>query len=183
MKYLLFTILAIVIALGSASAEIIRVKTIIKVEHTGKYASTAVEKSPAVATSGESVALSASISPKERRLKKMCDCIEANVEALKHLGIDKNDKSYTELGDVYFNRAGDKDVERAFLCYYLGAKNNEPYAFYLLASYYETGYSHSSFYIRANTSIAVAFYEKAAEFSVAGAKERAELLLKSLPAY
>lgn len=183
MRYLLFTILAIVMASGSVSAEIIKIKTITKVEHNGKYASSAAGKPSVIATSGESVVPLANLSPKEQRAKLMSDCVESNIESLKHLSIDKNDRSYTELGDVYFNRAGDKDIERAFLCYYFGAKNNEPYAFYLLASYYETGYSRSSFYLRANTNLAVAFYEKAAEFSVAGAKERAEILLKTLPGY
>ena len=183
MRYLLLIILAIIMASGSASAEIIRIKTIIKVGRNGKYASSAVEKPSVAVMSGESASKSENLSPKERRAEMMHSCIESNIEALKHLDIGKNDKSYTELGDVYFNRTSGKDIERAFLCYYLGAKNNEPDAFYLLASFYETGYSNSSFYLRANTNLAVAFYEKAAELSVAGAQERADMLLKSLPAY
>ncbi len=105
-------------------------------------------------------------------------CIESNISKLCSVQIEKVNTTYTALGDSYINAKGDDNVKRAFLCYYLGAKQNEPDAFYLLATYYETGLRQGNFSIQQNLKLAIAFYEKAAEMSVIGAKEKAESLKK-----
>lgn len=105
------------------------------------------------------------------------NCIMDNIKLLgKRQTIDYSaSKSHTELGDSYFNKG---DIHKAFLHYYLGAQNNEPYSYYLLASYHETGYEHGAFVLNRNIDMAIAFYEKAAELNVPGAKEQIEKLLK-----
>lgn len=105
-------------------------------------------------------------------------CIESNIAKLNSLKIDKVSSSYTALGDSYINTKGEDNVKRAFLCYYLGAKQNEPEAFYLLATYYETSFYQGNFAIHRDLTLASALYEKAAEMSVPGAKEKAESLKK-----
>lgn len=103
------------------------------------------------------------------------NCIVDNIKLLgKNQIIDYSEsKSHTELGDTYFNKGY---IHKAFLHYYLGAQNNEPYSYYLLASYYETGYEHGAFVLNRNIDMAIAFYEKAAELNVPGAKEQVEKL-------
>jgi hypothetical protein len=103
------------------------------------------------------------------------NCIMDNIKLLgKRQTIDYSaSKSHTELGDSYFNKG---DIHKAFLHYYLGAQNSEPYSYYLLASYHETGYQHGTFVLNRNIDMAIAFYKKAAELNVPGAKEQIEKL-------
>ena len=118
-------------------------------------------------------------SPKEDKSQDPIQlCIESNFSKLRSVEIENVSTTYTALGDSYINAKGEDNAKRAFLCYYLGAKQNEPEAFYLLATYYETGFYIGNFAIHRDLKLAIAFYEKAAEMSVTGAKEKAESLKK-----
>jgi TPR repeat protein len=102
--------------------------------------------------------------------------IDSNITRLSSLQIDKVLTTYTALGDSYLNASGDENLKRAFLCYYLGAKQNEPEAFYILATYYETGFNQGDFKIKSDLKLAGFLYATAAKLGVAGAREKANSL-------
>ena len=109
----------------------------------------------------------------------MVKCIASNVSKGKGLAIETPKKSYTELGlNYYYGKGVAFDVERAFLCFNLGAQKDEPESFYWIGTYYETGRSFNTLYVEANRTLALAFYEKAAELGVAEAKSAVERLKK-----
>ena len=142
---------------------------------------TVIEFAPSeesIAPKNNNVALVSPVRKDDKPQDIIQSCIESNFSKLSSVEIENVSTTYTALGDYYINTKGEDNVKRAFLCYYLGAKQNEPEAFYLLATYYETGLSQGNFSIQQNLKLAIAFYEKAAEMSVAGAKEKAESLRK-----
>ena len=116
---------------------------------------------------------------KAKRAERMVKCIASNVSKGKGLAIETPKKSYTELGlNYYYGKGVAFDVERAFLCFNLGAQKDEPESFYWIGTYYETGRSFNTLYVEANRTLALAFYERAAELGVAEAKSAVERLKK-----
>ena len=110
---------------------------------------------------------------KAKKLEKINKCIASNVSKGKSLQIETPTTTYTELGlKYYYGKGVAFDVEKAFLCFNLGAQKNEPEAFYWIGTYYETGRSFNNLYIVADAAMAKLFYEQAAELGVAEAAAR-----------
>ena len=116
---------------------------------------------------------------KARRAERVIKCVASNVGNGKNLTIETPKTTYTQLGlDYYYGKGVAFDVERAFLCFNLGAQKDEPESFYWIGTYYEKGRSFNTLYIEANRTLALAFYEKAAELGVAEAVAAVERLKK-----
>ena len=110
---------------------------------------------------------------KAKKLEKINKCIASNVSNGKSLQIETPTTTYTELGlKYYYGKGVAFEVEKAFLCFNLGAQKNEPEAFYWIGTYYETGRSFNNLYIVADAAVAKLFYEQAAELGVAEAAAR-----------
>ena len=136
----------------------------------------AAEKAAAEKAKAEAVAKAKAdkeAAAKAKKLEKINKCIASNVSNGKSLQIETPTTTYTELGlKYYYGKGVAFDVEKAFLCFNLGAQKNEPEAFYWIGTYYETGRSFNNLYIVADAAVAKLFYEQAAELGVAEAAAR-----------
>ena len=138
------------------------------------------EKEAAAKAKAEAAAQAAAqkeAAAKAKKMEKLNKCVASNVANGKSLAIETPTATYTELGlNYYYGDGMAFDVEKAFLCFNLGAQKNEPESFYWIATYYETGRSFNNLYVEANHSMALLFYERAAELGVAEAVKSVERL-------